>query len=292
MIVAREAGRLRVVLHDEHQRQAAAIARAWGNEQLAPPPAAAVAAIACHDGGWAAWDACPRLDPRSGRPFQFLELADDLPRLHRRGVAGAARVSPDAGLLVSLHACGVLADRYGWDDPGAGAATARRVRELRGVATELRFRAGRARFGAEQRLLRRALRARGAELDAAERWRAYDLLQAWDQLSLALLADAPGERTIGPPPTRGGSAPALPPLRMRRRGPHEATVAPWPFAVRRVELAVRCRRVPDRRYDDGAAFALALAQAPVEELSCALVAAHFPTTIDPTNKEHAWPKDR
>ncbi len=275
MIVVRDAGALRVVLHAEHQRQAAAIARAWGNEAFRPPPAAAVAAIACHDSGWAPWDERPRLNPRTGQPLQFLELADDLPRLHRRGVAGAARLGPEVGLLVSLHACGVLADRFGWDDARAGALTARRVRDLRGFATELRFRAGRTRFRAEQRLLRRRLRARGGDLGAVEQWRAYDLLQAWDQLSLALLADAPVERTIGPAPPRAGRAPNVPALRMRRRGAREATVTPWPFAQRRVELAVRCRFVPDRPYRDGAAFAQALAQAESQPLPCALLAPPF-----------------
>ena len=123
-------------------------------------------------------------------------------------------------------------------------------------------------------MLRALLRARcRGSWERTEAWRAYDLLQAWDELSLVLILDAVDDRTIGPPPARDGRAPGLPPLRLRRGGPHAAALAPWPFAQARLELPVRVRFVPDRRYRDGAELAAALAEAPDQRLDCALLSA-------------------
>lgn len=271
MIAVPDGGRLAVVLHDDHQRQAAVIAAAWGNATFAAAPSRAIAAAGAHDAGWRSWDAQPELSPHTGRPLQFLELGATLPRLHRAGVAAAVRRDPYVGLLVSMHTCGVLGDRNGWDDPHAGAEAARRVGALRGRVAGLRFRGARRRFRCEQRMLRALLRARcRGGWERAEAWRAYDLLQAWDELSLALILDAVEDRTIGPPPARDGRAPALPALRLRRTAPHAAALAPWPFAHSRLDLPVRVRYIPDRRYRDGTELAAALAEAPDRLLACAL----------------------
>jgi hypothetical protein len=109
-------------------------------------------------------------------------------------------------------------------------------------------------------------------LAPAELWRSYDLLQAWDELSLAFLTDSADDRAIGPPPARAGRAPSLPLLRLRRSAPGDVVLTPWPFVAERVELPVRARFVADRRYRDGDDFAAALAAAPEGTLNCALVA--------------------
>ncbi|MEA2330127.1 MAG: hypothetical protein QOH58_265 [Thermoleophilaceae bacterium] len=276
MILARESGRLRVVAHSAHQRQVGLAGSAWGNEHFgAPAPAPLVIdAAAAHDAGWRAWDESPGLDPRTGQPFQFLDVATALVHGHSASVGEASDSHPYAGLLVSLHTCGVLADRFGWDREWPGVAgLAARVRRARGPRVALAFLLARQRFLAAQRRHRRALSERLAtEADAAswlapaEVWRSYDLLQVWDELSLHFATGGTGERTIGPPPARSGTPATLPAFTLRSVGPRAATLSPYPFGAARVELPLEAAYVDDRSYAGTDEFVAALRAAAAETL--------------------------
>ncbi|HEX5147221.1 MAG TPA: DUF3891 family protein [Conexibacter sp.] len=268
-MLAREDGRLRVVLHVEHQRQCAAIAAAWGNDRVPAPPPGAAEAIAVHDGGWRAWDARPQLDPRTGRPFQFLDVAGALVRGHATGVREASARDPYVGLLVSMHVCGVLGSRCGWDPGVTGAALVRRVRRVRGAGEALAFGLARERFLLAQRRHRGRLRAALGGVAPEPLWRAYDVMQAWDELSLHF-GTGGATRTIGPPPARGGRPPSLPRLRVRTTAPRTATLAPWPFAAERVELPLAARFLADRPYRDTDDFIAAWRAAADHTLTFAL----------------------
>ncbi|MEA2402184.1 MAG: hypothetical protein QOK00_2587 [Thermoleophilaceae bacterium] len=268
MILAREGGRLRVALHSAHQRQAAIAAQAWGNAEFeAPTPRdPVVAAAGAHDAGWRAWDAAPALDRRTGQPFQFLDVATELVRGHAEGVRRASERDPYVGLLVSLHTSGVLGDRFGWDRGQVGAiGLARRVRAARGPAVALTFLLARQRFLARQRLHRRTLRGRVA-VEPAALWRAYDLMQVCDELSLHFATGATGERTIGPPPARHGRPATLPAFTLRSAGPRAVTMSPYPFAADRVELPLTAAYVEDRPYASADQFVAALGAATTETL--------------------------
>jgi hypothetical protein len=65
-----------------HGWVAGQLARAWawgdpedgGSPGPVPPPEAVCLATEQHDAGWAAWEAAPTLDPRTGRPHTFLTV--------------------------------------------------------------------------------------------------------------------------------------------------------------------------------------------------------------------------
>ncbi|MBD3886075.1 DUF3891 family protein [Phormidium tenue FACHB-886] len=85
-------------------------AQAWGNEQfgsIAPHQSVCLGAEQ-HDIGWIPWEAAPTLNPDTGYPHSFNEVA---PGVHTKLWAGAKHLAMPMGryaaLLVSLHGTGL-----------------------------------------------------------------------------------------------------------------------------------------------------------------------------------------
>ena len=106
------------------------IARAWGNDAFDPPaPREAVClGIEQHDIAWLGWEAEPTLNPATGRPHAFHEVATTQHRaLWAQGVRLARGFGLYPALLVSLHA-NTLYDRYfKWDTAAPEDAAAARA---------------------------------------------------------------------------------------------------------------------------------------------------------------------
>jgi hypothetical protein len=86
------------------------LAQVWGNEMfgsVAPYEAVCLGAEQ-HDIGWLPWEAAPTLNPDTGYPHSFNEVA---PQVHTRLWAGAKHLAMPMGryaaLLVSLHGTGL-----------------------------------------------------------------------------------------------------------------------------------------------------------------------------------------
>lgn len=86
------------------------MARVWGNDQfgaIAPYEAVCLGAEQ-HDIGWLPWEAAPTLNPDTGYPHSFTEIA---PAVHTQLWAGAKHLAMPMGryvaLLVSLHGTGL-----------------------------------------------------------------------------------------------------------------------------------------------------------------------------------------
>jgi Protein of unknown function (DUF3891) len=86
------------------------LAQAWGNEKfgaIAPHQAVCLGAEQ-HDIGWIPWEAAPTLNPDTGYPHSFNEVA---PAVHTQLWAGAKHLAMPMGryaaLLVSLHGTGL-----------------------------------------------------------------------------------------------------------------------------------------------------------------------------------------
>src|SRR4051812_39442660 len=147
-------------------------AHAWLSGQLArnwhpaPEPYEEVCLAATqHDAGMADWDAAPELNPESGLPQSFMEMALDT----HLGLWTHAphRVLPQsryAALLVSMHGCALYEMR---DLDRMQPRDADKVRA----------------YLDSQRELQRQL---SADLDQGQVARNQQLLWAWDFLSLAL----------------------------------------------------------------------------------------------------------
>lgn len=95
------------------------LAQVWGNERfgtIAPYQAVCLGAEQ-HDIGWVPWEAAPTLNPQTGYPHSFMEVA---PEVHTQLWAGAKRLAMPMGryvaLLVSLHGTGLYERFTHWKD--------------------------------------------------------------------------------------------------------------------------------------------------------------------------------
>jgi hypothetical protein len=192
-------------------------AHAWLSGQLArnwhpaPEPYEEVCLAATqHDAGMADWDAAPELNPGTGLPQSFMEMALDT---HLRLWSHAPhRVLPQsryAALLVSMHGTAL----YGMRDlERMDADDAAKVSAYLG----------------EQRALQQRL---SAGLDGEQISANQQLLWAWDFLSLALCLRWDGRAVNGI--TYAGT-----------------TFDPWPFRDESVTLMTEGRRLAGRFDDE------------------------------------------
>lgn len=268
MIVRHDPAGLHLVLQTDHADLSGQLARHWGNDRFDPPRPAesAVAAAAGHDEGWREWEAAPRVDPRTARPYQFTEM--DLRVHHRfygRGVGRVAERDRYAGLLVSMHSVGLYRKRFGTNPQLI-------FREIPPEATaEIDA------YVADQEAFQARLREELAPAVAdpagdvvaarqafeAQVWTNYRLLQAWDLLSLFFCTrrlEAGITACVPHVPVRYGSGEQAK-LLLEAVGGDAVTVLPYPFATSPLPLRLRARLVEDRDYRDDADFQRAFAAA-------------------------------
>jgi hypothetical protein len=204
-----------VVLQTDHADLSAGLARAWS------PPVSPSLLIATerHDDGWSVWEQAPRVDG-DGRPVNFLEV-DVRSHLafYRAGIAAITEQDPDAGLLVAMHGAGIYRQRYGLD-PGLGLARADEVKdEVDAFVAEQE-----AKFGG----------------DPGERRGDYELLQAFDRLSLYFCM-----RDL-----EGGEEAEVQGYRFEPVGPWHVRMTPFPFESGPGRFSLRRRLLPkDGRAD-------------------------------------------
>jgi Protein of unknown function (DUF3891) len=124
-------------------------------------------------------------------------------------------------------------------------------------------------------------------------WHHYDLLQAWDLLSLYVclidlspadgvparpapetlrsIDQEPGPRTIGSVPVAIGGERVE--LTLRAVEPSVVAVEPYPFDADEVQWSVRASVIPDRAYESQEDAAETLASAPPATISCTMLRA-------------------
>jgi hypothetical protein len=218
------------------------LARAWGNAAfgVVEPWEEVCLGAEQHDVGMTAWERAPTLNPETGLPRSFMELALDEHLAMWSSAAGlVVPQSRYAALLVSLH--------------GSALYERRDLSRLRPEDAE-RVRA----FLAGQNVLQHRLRA-SLHADGAQVHRNQRLVWTWDSLSLGLLLGwAPYE--IERVPAAGGEVT----LALR-----EGTLDPWPFGAPAVALRCEARRLRGR-FEDEAAMRAALDGAPWETIEIAL----------------------
>jgi hypothetical protein len=79
-------------------------------------------AIAHHDDGWTEWEADPKINPKSGVPYSFLEMPlTDALAIWDRSISAAQEFGPLAGYIVAGHFYSLL---YDSDHAGEGPAVA------------------------------------------------------------------------------------------------------------------------------------------------------------------------
>lgn len=268
MLISRRGDRLYLVRQVDHGALAGDIAAAWGGGEFeAPQPReAACLAAARHDEGWRAWDDEPAFNEAERRPLHFLEIPMEkhIP-LYRAGVHAVAGQDPYAGLLVGMHWTGLYRGRWGLAGSPAGLLQAERtpVQVLQdGVVEEEE-----ARWSAVKRGLWTGEETRAAFETGL--WHNYELLQAWDLLSLYLCVSVldvaspdgpplplasvlkpidqePGARSVPNVPTRPAGSHRD--LVLRVAEPGVVTVDPYPFTRAGLRWSVEATVIPDRAY--------------------------------------------
>lgn len=199
-----------------------------------------------HDDGWFVWEQAPNLD-REGRPCGYLDVqVDSHIAFFRAGITAVTEQDAFAGLLLSMHGAGIYRNRYGLQD----SLRMSRAREAQELIDSF--------VAAEEQT--HPVRAAELGVSDEERWCAYKLLQAWDQLSLyASLNDLESEAP-DPSSLQYVSIPAVPwnggeeTLTLRPLGGKHTIVEPYPFNSAPAEFTVPRRLVPKRRWRDADDF--------------------------------------
>jgi hypothetical protein len=257
-MLVRDAGdSWQIVLQTDHGRLAGDFARAWAER---PEHSSSMELVADrHDDGWFIWEQAPNLD-REGRPCGYLDVrVTSHIAFFRAMIEAVTEQDPYAGLIASMHGAGIYRNRYGLQD-SLRMSLAGDVRELVELFVQ----------GEEK-----SHPVRMAELGVSEeeRWRAYKLLQVWDQLSLyASLNDLESGDPDSPALTYV-SIPAAPlngeelTMTLRPDGPLRTIVDPYPFGSEPVKFALPRRRIAKRDWRDPDEFREDFYAAEVERLT-------------------------
>ena len=230
MIVMPEAGSLRLITQNDHACFAGELLALWHADDLPRHPRRQELIFAAreHDNGWRETDSAPRVDAASGRPHDFLTM----PRAERfdiwcRGTARYAEERPYAALLITRHALALHRSRRG--DAGTEEFFAE-IDDLHDELTE---------------------RVVGEDVSEEEIDADHAFLDLVDTASLALAA---GWRECFEASRWQGEVDGL-----------TLHLAPFPLAGS-TSFVLRCRRIPNRRYESDTDLAVELARARWEDL--------------------------
>ena len=228
-------GSLILINQTDHAKLSGQCAAHWGNRVFAGlrPREAVVRAAMFHDSGWYDYEASPTIAPETGKPLNFMQVPWGKPqrRAFEWAIEWMTRIDPYSGLLVSKHRTGLQRGRYD------------RVAHPKFFNTQ-NLPDDNEDFLARNEGAQAAL-IRDNNYDEAEFWTNFQLLQAFDLISLFLCNKDVVDDYIEPVPTSydGKSAPVK--LALKTVGTNRIEVDPFPFDVEplRVQLI---RRTLDR----------------------------------------------
>ncbi|MPZ68463.1 MAG: DUF3891 family protein [Actinobacteria bacterium] len=273
MIISKTDGRLILVQQVDHAVLAADLASRWGNKEFTTPEPFESVRLAAekHDAGWVSPDRVPLFDAEAGKPLSFLEI--DLRKhaaFYGAGVSEVESIDIYAAILCSMHWTGLYRGRWGTafgmlqknldDEKKAFLSNVVREQEKRWI--ELKDRLWEP--SDSRRLFENNI------------WINYELLQAWDVLSLFICMQLDDgfdrSRVISPVPTgRGQDTVELKVVLLAATNVFEFD--PFPFSGE-IEVSVEAREIEDRIYAGLADIQEALRDAPVRTINAVLVPAN------------------
>ncbi len=238
----RNDGSLILIAQTDHAKLSGQCAAHWGNRNFAPlqPYEAVVRAAMFHDSGWYDYEASPSTAPDTGRPLNFMQVAWGKPqrRAFEWAIDWMTRIDPYSGLLVSKHRTGLQRGRYDK------------------VAHPKFFNTQNLPEDNEDFLARNEA-AQAEQLrnfDEREFWINYQLLQAFDFISLFLCNKDVVDDYIEPVPTSydGKSAPIR--LTVKTIEGPKIEIDPFPFDVNPLRVQLIRRQIKQTTFPDPAAF--------------------------------------
>ena len=234
------------------------LARAWGNERFGAvtPWEEVCLGAEQHDVGMAGWDLEPELDPETGRPRSFMEMALETHLELWSAAPDRLRAqSRYAALLVSMHGTALYERR------DLATLEPERARAVRAFLERGR------RQQAELLAELRGDAASAPHADPGTVAHNRRLVWTWDSLSLALLLDwAPHE--VAEVPVVDGVVTLT--LRAQVGFSGRLSLEPWPFSADRVSVRCEGRRLEGHHRDEEEMRA-ALRRAPWVTLAFELV---------------------
>src|SRR3954452_11602160 len=275
MIRRRVADEFFLVTQHDHALLSGELARHVGNKLFeAVRSPAAILGVELHDCGWPLHDDAPTLNEQ-GLPLDVFESTREIALKVWQASADRAAARDDyAALLVSLHVLSLSVN--------ATAATQQKHEKFDVSEAKTRFEVNR--FQHNQIELQEQLRRKlgfsadvplrqGLAEDSSDPRELmlhyhFRLLQAMDQISLALCCTQPPSDQIRPVLTQPGGKQVT--LRVRRATPTELLISPWPFGANELEVATKYRGVPATAYDDVESFRARYAEATEQPLKFVL----------------------
>jgi hypothetical protein len=257
MIVAETDDGHRFVTQPDHAALVGLFADHWGKDDFeAPAPAPSVAIAAhTHDDGWWARDRRPYLRD-DGTPENFTEIdADPWIALYDDGISSVVEIDRYAGLLVSMHGSGLRKRRYGLSP--SWSATPEPYQEFVDRQEERQRTLAEALYDERDDWIDErdlevldALHESGGPPDepGGRLWRNYELLQAWDTLSLSFCTTTspPSYEPVGPVPR--GSGDRRVDLSIEPLGDGTFEITPYPFDIDPLHATLPVRTSADRSF--------------------------------------------
>lgn len=234
------AARLAITM-DEHTALAGQFARAFGNANFEPvePRDIMLYVISQHDKGWVEFDAAPKVDPRSGLPYNLVDTpAEYITRTSSASPDFHEKHHPYAALISSMHSWGLYNGRYGASDKvliNTIPATDRHLAD-RMLEGELQRQA---RLKAE---LAKDPRTR-AWIDEGHLFQNYRQLQFFDTFALYFNRDHAAARGPASFPNVPMSAQKSATITVRPLEPEVYAVEPYPFSEDNLECSFTGRYV-------------------------------------------------
>ena len=235
------------------------LARVWGNEQFGEvsPHQEVCLAAEQHDIGWLNWEQAPTLNPQTGYPHSFSELATIN---HVKTWSNASNLALPLGryvaLLVSLHGTRLYERFRSWENSPE-------TKEL--VLNFLKHE-----YAFQEELISKLQNDPDREHYATPEIikRNQRLIAVWDALSLIICHGFTGEKLVENVPTANGEITLS--LKNKENHPLEISVSPWPFRENQVNLVFEGRLLK-QKFTDERVMQEALSHAPAVTINTTLV---------------------
>ncbi|MGB7034177.1 MAG: DUF3891 family protein [Xanthobacteraceae bacterium] len=252
-------GSLLLICQTDHAKLSGQCAAHWGNDIFVRPRPyeAVVRAAMFHDSGWYDYEANPSVAAQTGRPLNFMQVAWSGPqrRAFEWAIDWMSRIDPYSGLLIGKHRTGLQRGRYGKVEHPKFYNASNLPEDNEDFLAR------------NEEVQARELRRH----DEAVFWTNYQLLQAFDLISLFICNNDQVDDYIEPVPTSYGNS-AFVKLALKSVGPNTISVDPYPFNVGELRVQLVRRRLSQTTFPDDAAFREAYFKAVPETVDVILCA--------------------
>lgn len=261
MIIRGEAnGEVVLVNQTDHSQLVGQLASHWGNSEFdAPRPYESVVRAAIyHDFGWLPYETTPGSDPKSGKPYGFMQVGLQKSQLsaYRWVVDWMNDLDPYSALIICMHRTGLWRARYqAIEHPTAF--------NLSNPPPEV------AKFITDNEQWQETQKK---SFDPNELRVNYRLMQVWDLLGLYFCCQDVCDDFIEPVPVKYSSnGDKGIKLSMKAESKTRVAFAPYPFDVRPLKVQLRLKHLPSATFDGDPDFRKGYFQARNEMVEFELV---------------------